>query len=115
MSFILPVKRLHETDNLLAFYHPEPAYPVHILLVPKKKITNLAGLEEADNDFLVDVFRSTQILVERLNLSDTGYRLVLNGGKYQDFPHLHFHLISNEQGDPDHIAPDPGTLDKFGV
>ena len=25
-----------------------------------------------------------------------GYRLIVNGGEYQDFPHLHFHLISEE-------------------
>jgi len=26
------------------------------------------------------------------------YRLIVNGGKYQDFPHLHFHLISDVAG-----------------
>jgi hypothetical protein len=28
-------------------------------------------------------------------LAEGGYRLIVNGGKYQDFPYLHFHLISD--------------------
>ena len=36
MSFAIPVKRLRETEMLLAFYHPKPSYPLHVLLVPKQ-------------------------------------------------------------------------------
>jgi len=30
-------------------------------------------------------------------MEDQGCRLIVNGGKYQDFPVLHFHLISGEE------------------
>ena len=96
MSFAIPVKRLHETDTLLAFYHPRPSYAVHILLVPKKAIANLMELKETDQAFLADVLWITQKLVEELGLGETGYRLLVNGGKYQDVPQLHFHLVSGE-------------------
>ena len=96
MSFAIPVKRLYETDTLLAFYHPRPNYPVHILLVSKKGISSLMDVTQDDDPFLEDVFRTAQILVERLNLADSGYRLILNGGEYQEVPQLHFHLISGE-------------------
>ena len=99
MSSVLRVNRLHETDTLLAFHHPEPAYPVHILLVPKKAIGSLMELSEADHVLLQDVFKTAQLLVVKLALDGTGYRLILNGGDYQDIPHLHFHLVS---GDPHH-------------
>ena len=99
MSSVLRVNRLHETDTLLAFQHPEPAYPVHILLVPKKAIGSLMDLGEADHVLLQDVFKTAQLLVVKLALDGTGYRLILNGGDYQDIPHLHFHLVS---GDPHH-------------
>jgi histidine triad (HIT) family protein len=112
MSFIIPVKRLRETGNLLAFHHPSPSYPVHILIVPKSKIASLFELEEEDNRFLVEVFRTAKSLVEELGLSESGYRLVLNGGKYQEFPHLHFHLISTKQGHEDSIAPNTGRLEE---
>jgi len=94
MSFAIPVKRLRETETLLAFYHPKPVYPVHILLMPKKAITSLPDLTENDNPFLSDVFKTVQFLVHELNLAEIGYRLIINGGEYQDVPQLHFHLVS---------------------
>jgi len=94
MSFILPIKRLHETETLLVFKHPKPSYPVHILIVPKKAIGNLADLNEEDNEFLLDVFRIAKSLVEELGINQTGYRLILNGGEFQEVPQLHFHLVS---------------------
>ena len=96
MSFVLPVERIIETPTLLAFYHPTPAYPLHILLVPRKPIASLAELDPAvDADFLSDVFVTAQKLVRQFNLGKDGYRLIVNGGKYQDFPYLHFHLVSD--------------------
>ena len=95
MSFILPVEHLYETTSLLAFWHPAPAYPLHVLLVPKKPISSLAGLDPlADSDFLVDLYATVQKLVKQFKLGEAGYRLIVNGGQYQDFPYLHFHLVS---------------------
>ena len=93
MSFAIPVERLHETDTLLAFYHPKPVYPVHILIVPKRPLANMAAISAADTDFLVELFQTVQYLVNELNLEQGGYRLITNGGDYQDVPHLHFHLV----------------------
>jgi histidine triad (HIT) family protein len=95
MSFVIPVKRLRETETLLAFYHPRPSYAVHVLLVPKKAVASLMELAPEDA-FLVDVFRVAQELVKELNLGASGYRLVVNGGDFQDVPQLHFHLIAGK-------------------
>ncbi len=93
MSFLLPVDRLRETETLIAFHHPKPAYPFHILIVPKKAIQRLADLDPSDSTFLTDLFFTIQSLVNEFHL--TAYRLIVNGGEYQDFPQLHFHLISD--------------------
>jgi histidine triad (HIT) family protein len=95
MTFSVPVNRLHETPTLLAFHHPKPSYPLHILLVTKRDLKSLADLTSTDTDFLNDLFQTVQVLVERFKLEEHGYRLIANGGQYQDIPHLHFHLISN--------------------
>ena len=95
MSFLLPVKRLRETETLLAFPHPQPAYPLHILLVPKRAIPNLTALTSADAGFTADLFSTVASLVVEFNLEQHGYRLIANGGPYQDVPQLHFHLISH--------------------
>jgi histidine triad (HIT) family protein len=94
MNFAIPVKRLRETPTLLAFHHPSPAYPVHILLLPKRAYPSLLDLPAADCAFLRDLFVTVQSLVRELGLVEGGYRLIVNGGAYQDAPVLHFHLVS---------------------
>jgi histidine triad (HIT) family protein len=95
MNYTIPVHRLLDTETLVAFRHPNPDYPVHILLVPKKPIANLLELTPADQDFMIDLFRCVRELVQEHGLEQAGYRLIVNGGSYQEFPYLHFHLISS--------------------
>ena len=92
ISFLLPVRRLRETESLLAFHHPQPAYPFHVLLMPKRAIATLKDIHPADGVFLSDLYATVQSLVDEFHLS--AYRLIVNGGDFQEFPHLHFHLIS---------------------
>jgi histidine triad (HIT) family protein len=94
MSELLPVNKISETRSLICFYHPQPAYPVHILLVPKKDIRDLSQLDPMEDEFLPDLFTTVRKLVEELGLEQKGYRLIVNGGEYQEFPQLHFHLVS---------------------
>ena len=93
MSFAIPVKRLRETDNLMAFHHPKPAYPFHVLIVPKKGVASFLDLEP-DSAFLTDLTVAVQSLVREFHLS--AWRLIVNGGENQDFPQLHFHLIAEK-------------------
>ncbi len=96
MSFAIPVKRLRETPTLLAFDHPSPSFPVHILVVPKQAYLSLLDLSPGDTAFLHDLFETVQSLVRELGLVERGYRLIANGGAYQDAPVLHFHLVSGQ-------------------
>jgi histidine triad (HIT) family protein len=92
MSFVIPVKRLRETETLMAFYHPKPSYQFHVLLLPKKAIPSLKEFDSTDTTFLTDLYSTVQSLVDEFQLP--AWRLIVNGGEYQDFPQLHFHLIS---------------------
>ena len=108
MSFVLPVKRLRETETLMAFHHPRPSYQFHVLLVPKKAVPSLRELDSTDTTFLTDLYSTVQSLVDEFRLP--AWRLIVNGGEYQDFPQLHFHLISDvEAGSSrpgrDNLAP----------
>ena len=105
MSFAIPAKRLRETDTLLAFPHPQPAHPFHVIILPKKDIRSFADLDPAD-PFLAELVTAVQSLVAEYHLP--AYRLVVNGGAYQEFPHLHFHLISETSSPvPLPLSPDP--------
>lgn len=96
VSFAIPIHHLRETDTLMAFYHPRPAYPFHVILVPKRQVATLRQLDPNDSAFLHDLYSTVQNLVDEFHLP--AYRLILNGGEYQDFPHLHFHLVSQIEG-----------------
>ena len=96
MSFAIPVQRLHETETLIAFHHPKPAYKFHVLIVPRQAITTLMDLDSKNTTFLSDLYTAVQSIVREYQL--TAYRLIVNGGEYQDFPQLHFHLISEVAG-----------------
>ena len=104
MSFAIPAKRLRESDTPLAFafHHPKPSYPFHVVLVPKQAVPSLMELDPAQSDFLTDLYAVVQSLVTEFQLP--AYRLIVNGGEYQDFPQLHFHLISDS---PSPLAPLP--------
>ena len=84
MIDFLPVQRLRETDTLLAFHHPRPSHAVHILLVPRRAVASLNELQSEDQAFLSDLFQTVQSLVAEFNLEKRGYRLIVNGGKYQE-------------------------------
>ena len=96
MNFAIPVKRLRETDTLMAFHHPKPSYDFHVLLVPKKSVKTLQELDPDDSAFLTELYSTVQSLIDEFQLP--AYRLIVNGGEYQDFPQLHFHLVSDVVG-----------------
>ena len=98
-SFIIPGKRLAESDSVLAFHHPSPSYPLHILIVPKAKYRSLADLPSKDHLFELELFSVVNELVKMFNLESKGYRLIVNGGNAQEVDHLHFHLISEDAAD----------------
>lgn len=84
MSFSIPVKRLRETETLMAFHHPKPSYPFHVLLVPKRAVKTLMEFDSTDSAFLADLYSTVQSLVDEFHLAS--YRLIVNGGEYQDIP-----------------------------
>jgi diadenosine tetraphosphate (Ap4A) HIT family hydrolase len=49
-----------------------------------------------DQALLVDLVQMVNSLVEEFGLEETGYRLIVNGGKYQEVPQLHWHLVAQQ-------------------
>ncbi len=95
-SFAIPGEKLIETDSVLAFHHPEPSHPLHILILPKAKFRSLKDLPSTDLKFESGLFMAVEELVNRFDLGVVGYRLIANGGSNQEVDHLHFHLVSDE-------------------
>jgi histidine triad (HIT) family protein len=96
LSAFIPVDKLHETEWVVAFWHPKPSYPIHILIVPKRQMQSLLALTEADLSVLGDVVKTAQHLARTLALEERGFRLIVNGGVYQDVMQIHWRLVSGE-------------------
>src|SRR3990172_2539071 len=90
MNFSLPIYRVRETQNVVAYHHPEPSYPFHVLIVPKRGLESITELGEAEGGLLVEIIGIVKSLVDEFKLEEVGYRLIVNGGKYQQIPQLHF-------------------------
>lgn len=89
----IPAKFVHETDQLVVFPDISPSADLHLLIVPKTHIKGIGDIGEDHAKLLVGVYQAVQKLVKENNLEDGLYRVVVNGGKAQHVPHLHFHLL----------------------
>ena len=90
----IPADIVYEDDLALAFRDVSPQAPVHILVIPKKPIVNLATASEDDRDLLGHLLVVLKQIAVQEGLSN-GYRVVLNTGEEggQSVYHMHFHLL----------------------
>lgn len=89
----IPAKLVFESDFLIAFPDISPSADIHILIVPKEHIDGVQDLILEHGELLAQIYQIANQLVSEYNLSDKQYRIVVNGGKAQHVPHLHFHLL----------------------
>ncbi len=90
----IPAQIEHEDELCLAFHDVSPQAPTHILVIPKKPLTSLAEVTDADTPLLGHLMRVATDIATKLNLVN-GYRLVVNCGADggQSVNHLHIHLL----------------------
>lgn len=86
-------KKILESDDLLAFYHTKPSYQFHAVIIPKKDVSNLFDLK--DDRIILKIFDAAKKIISKKRLDK--FRIINNGGAYQDESHLHFHLVSGKR------------------
>ena len=95
----IPADIVYETDNVLAFKDLNPVAPVHILIIPKQRISTINEIDESDSKILSELFLTVKIIAKKMNIDKNGYRVVINcnddGG--QTVYHLHLHLIAGRK------------------
>ncbi|MBD1218926.1 MAG: histidine triad nucleotide-binding protein [Anabaena sp. CoA2_C59] len=90
----IPANIVYEDDLSLAFTDINPQAPVHILIIPKKPIVNLATAEPEDQALLGHLLLIAQKVAAQAGL-ENGYRVVINTGidGGQTVYHLHIHIL----------------------
>ena len=90
------VDRVFESEDILAFYHTKPFREKHIVIIPKKHIKDLISVSDEDMKILYQIIKVARDLAKDLHL-DKGVQLLTNLGKFQDTPHIHFHLAEGKK------------------
>ncbi|MCL4513490.1 MAG: histidine triad nucleotide-binding protein [Candidatus Eremiobacteraeota bacterium] len=85
---------LYEDAELAAFRDVNPKAPVHVLVVPKKHLSDHYALEEKDARWVGNAHLLVNRLAKDLEIED-GFRVVINCGEKagQTVPHFHIHLM----------------------
>ena len=91
----IPADIVWEDEEALAFRDVNPQAPVHILIVPKRVVSRLADATEADGPLLGNLLLASRKVAEKLDLLQSGYRVVINSGPDagESVPHLHLHVL----------------------
>lgn len=94
----VPANIAYEDDEILAFQDIYPLAPVHLLVIPKKHIPSVNGLEDEDAQVMGKLFLVIKKLAQKAGIAESGYRVITNIGKdgAQEVNHLHFHLIGGK-------------------
>ena len=94
----IPANIVYEDDLALAFKDINPQAPTHILVVPKKPISQLDASTPEDQALLGHLLLTIKKVAKQAGLSK-GYRVVLNNGydAGQTVYHLHFHILGDRQ------------------
>lgn len=91
----IPADIVFESDDILAFRDIRPLAPVHILIIPKKRIASIDDLADEDAGLMGEMVLVARDIARDLNISGKGYKLLFRVGRDggQEIPHIHLHLI----------------------
>ena len=94
----LPADIVYEDESCLAFKDINPVAPIHILIIPKKRIEKISDSNTEDKELLGHLFLVAGNIARDLGIEDA-FRLVVNNGAgaQQTVFHLHIHLIAGRE------------------
>jgi len=94
----IPAEIVYEDDLAIAFKDVHPQAPVHILVIPKEPIAQLADAESKDHALMGHLLLTVKHVAQQAGLNN-GYRVVINTGSDggQSVNHLHLHLLGGRQ------------------
>ncbi len=92
---------LESNDLALAFYDGFPVTKYHILIIPKRHVSDYFELTKAEVDAINKLLFSQKNKLQKLDDTITGFNVGINIGKDagQSIFHVHVHLMPRRFGD----------------
>ncbi len=91
----VPANVVYEDDWVLAFRDINPQAPVHVVVIPKRKLERFAELKDRDAVEVGEFFKRVAKVAGELKLEANGYRVVVNNGRdgQQSVDYIHAHIL----------------------
>lgn len=97
-SLIIPVKKVYNSKEITAFYHPRPSYENHIIILPKRAVKNLQEMAlDSFSHYFVKIWETVKDICVRHPEYNDSFVLIANGGKRQEVQQVHFHMFTNHE------------------
>ena len=96
----IPCEKIYEDKDVLFFQDINPVSKVHILGIPKVKCIDFSDfVSNYDQDVVVNFFQKADVVIEKLGIKESGYRIISNSGVDggQEVPHFHIHILGGEK------------------
>ncbi|MCK4907773.1 MAG: histidine triad nucleotide-binding protein [Spirochaetes bacterium] len=95
----IPADIVYEDDLCLAFKDINPKAPVHILLIPKRKIPTMDDLVQEDKEIMGHLILKASDIARQQGLAQDGYRIVINNRENagQEVFHIHIHILGGRK------------------
>lgn len=95
----IPSKKVYEDESVYAFNDIAPQAAVHVLIIPKSHVENVAALARKDSNTLSHIAEVAQSIADEKYHGN--YRLVFNTGEDagQTVFHAHAHVLTGEKLD----------------
>lgn len=92
------INKVFENEWILAYHHTNPFWEKHIVIIPKEHIWDMRHVDDTSlYAEILEVARNILRDIPQQELDEKGAKILTNIGKFQDTPHLHFHVAIGEK------------------
>ncbi len=90
---------VYEDDYVLSFKDVNPQAPIHVLVIPKKKISSISYADSLSAEYMGHFMHGIAKTARILKLEENGYRVIMNNGKdaLQTVEYLHAHIVGGKK------------------
>ena len=96
----IPCKKIYEDKDVLFFEDINPVSKVHILGIPKVNCVDFSDFASSYGpDIVSNFFQKVDLVIGKLGIKESGYRIISNSGVDggQEVPHFHIHILGGEK------------------
>ena len=96
----IPCQKIYEDENILFFNDINPVAKIHVIGIPKTPCSDFSDfILKNDQKTVSEFYKKTNIVIDKLGIKNSGYKIITNSGKNggQEVPHFHIHILAGEK------------------